>query len=487
MMKYTWPGAVLFSCAFLLLYVIPSSLYASQRALSLAGIPKQQTLIAAIAKPTTAIPSRTASIYAGIPVGLTEAGDPYVGDPAAPITLHEYSDLLCPFCKRHFEQTYPVLLDKYVRSGQVRFVFHQFPIVNLHPTAAIAAAATLCVAQQNPAAFWVMHDQLLLQQEHWRPLTNPRAYLAKLASEVGASLQRYQRCMADDQVHSTVQQKVTAGAALGFNATPSFQIDPAGDQPTAQLVGALPADTFVQWFDALIAGKELPKAVEPPKAELPFWAQPAGLAPDPNRPGYTMAGDPFKGATDATITIVEFSDFACPACATHALTVQPTLDQTLIDQGRVRWVFKHFPLREHTHAPLLAVAAECAAQQESFWSMHDQIFTLPERWLTEPTADAVETQLMELAAQLLLDQQQFQQCLGGREAMAAVLRDLQDGQGIIQQTPTFIVLSQDSGTLIKGSRPAPEFITLLHSFMAQSKKGEATAQAKLAAATRLEP
>jgi protein-disulfide isomerase len=240
-------------------------------------------VVAALVAPTIAIPSRTAAIYEGIPVGLTEDGDPYVGDPAAPITLHEYSDLLCPFCKRHFEQTYPVLLDKYVRSGQVRFVFHHFPLVNLHPTAAIAAAATLCVAQQSPAAFWVMHDQLLLQQERWRPLADPRAYLEKLASEVGASSQHYQQCMATDQVHSMVQQKVTAGAALGFNATPSFQIDPAGDQPTAQLVGALPADTFVQWFDALIA-------------------------------------------------IVEFSDFACPACATHALTEDaPTSLPPIID------------------------------------------------------------------------------------------------------------------------------------------------------------
>ena len=83
------------------------------------------------------------------------------------------------------------------------------------------------------------------------------------------------------------------------------------------------------------------------KFELPFWAKPEGLAPDPKRPGFTVAGDPYKGNPKAKTVLVEFADFQCPSCQKHALTSQPEIDKQFVATGQVMWVFKHFPLREH--------------------------------------------------------------------------------------------------------------------------------------------
>ena len=65
--------------------------------------------------------------YEGIQVGFTDEGYPYLGDPNAPVILEEYSDFLCPYCSRHFEQTVPTLIEQYVKTGPVLYVFHDLP------------------------------------------------------------------------------------------------------------------------------------------------------------------------------------------------------------------------------------------------------------------------------------------------------------------------------------------------------------------------
>src|SRR5690606_18551087 len=162
---------------------------------------------------------------------------------------------------------------------------------------------------------------------------------------------------------------------------PSFLFTTADREEDFQLIGAYPADTFAATIDALVAGEEpptdsdaaqepaelpywangggLPPALDRPghtmagdphqghpaaatsdalvageepttasdaaqePAELPYWANGEGLQPDLDRPGYTMAGDQYKGNPDAPLVIVEFSDFQCPSCARHALETQP--------------------------------------------------------------------------------------------------------------------------------------------------------------------
>ena len=91
--------------------------------------------------------------FADIPVGFTEEGFPYRGDPDAPVIVYEYSDYLCPFCGRHTNETMPALLDQFARTGKVKFVFKDFPIEALHPTADFGHLAAICVAEQGAPVF----------------------------------------------------------------------------------------------------------------------------------------------------------------------------------------------------------------------------------------------------------------------------------------------------------------------------------------------
>jgi len=416
----------------------------------------QPTATPVPAKESTAGPAE----YNGIPVGLTSDGHPFIGDPEAPIVLHEYSDYLCPFCGRHFQETYPLLLDEYVASGQVRLVFHDFPIPSLHPTAPIGHQAALCVAEQGPALFWAMHDALFARQSEWNRLPDPTEFAGALAEEIGADPVAYAECMASERTVDAVDASMAAGDALGFNATPSFHLERPADGYTYDIVGAYPIERFREVFDAMIAGEEAPAEPTPEPPKLPYWAD-EGLASDPDRPGFTLAGDPYKGSEDAVLTIVEFSDFQCPACATHALEVQPAIDEQFVVSGTVRWVFKNLPLRMHPLAPAAATAAECAGEQGLFWEMHDLLFDRQADW-AEGDADAA---IEELAAELELDTTAFSACFASRKALERVLPDIYDASGIVTETPTFIAIYGGTGRVLRGSRSVSDFVELLDSMV----------------------
>jgi protein-disulfide isomerase len=397
--------------------------------------------------------------YQGTPVGFTADGHPFRGKPDAPLTLIEYTDYLCPFCERYFSQTLPALLEKYVRTGHVKFVVHDFPLASLHPTAPRGATATLCVAEQGATRFWQMHDALFQAQQQWSRLPDPTAFLAAAARKVGADMPAYEQCMASGRSDARVQQRAAAAQALGFDATPTFQFVQQASGKTYTLAGAQPVDVFVRWIDALLAGKEPPEAKQPDKPELPFWAKREGLAPDPKRPGFTVAGDPYKGKPSARLVVVEFADFECPSCRRHALETQPSLDKRFVETGEVMWVVKHFPLRIHPRAPVAAAAAVCAGDQGKFWEMHHELFERVEQWSTRSDPDAA---LLQLAADIKLDGALFATCLASRQPLEHVLRGLYDGQSVgVRNSPTFILLQSDTARALVGARSAEQFASVL--------------------------
>jgi protein-disulfide isomerase len=240
----------------------------------------------------------------------------------------------------------------------------------------------------------------------------------------------------------------------------------------AAVEGAQPLTRFTEVIDALLAGKEPPAEPAPERAPLPLWATPRGLAPDPARPGYDVAGDAYKGSPQAKVFVVEFTDFQCPACRKHATEVQPALDAEWVKSGRVLWVSKHLPLRMHAQAVLAAVAAECAGEQGRYWEMHDRLFAHQDDW----SGASAETSLPGLARQLGLDPQRFQQCFDGRKALERVLADLYDAQAIVDRVPTFVVLTGGPTGTATGPLPAEGFGKLLQ--QAQSEAQAAAAAAK---------
>ena len=157
------------------------------------------------------------------------------------------------------------------------------------------------------------------------------------------------------------------------------------------------------------------------------------------------------GSDDAPITIIEFSDFQCPACAFFAQTVKPRLEETLIEPGRARFIFYDLPLVAiHPNAFLAARAARCAEDQGQFWNYHDELYRRQAQWGPLPNpAEALEG----LAEEVGMDAREFGACLNSDEHADLVSANLRLAEELrIPGTPT-VLISTDGQT----SRAAPGF------------------------------
>jgi protein-disulfide isomerase len=140
------------------------------------------------------------------------------------------------------------------------------------------------------------------------------------------------------------------------------------------------------------------------------------------------------GPADAKVTIVEFSDFECPACR----IAEPPMRALLkLYEGKVRLVFKHFPLeRMHHHARAGAIAAECAGRQGKFWEFHHELYDHQEEW----TGDKEAERLDAYAKKVGLDAAAWQACRRDPAVDAAVTADYKDGfNAWVGSTPTFFI------------------------------------------------
>ncbi len=166
----------------------------------------------------------------------------------------------------------------------------------------------------------------------------------------------------------------------------------------------------------------------------------------------TATQRPSGGATDAEITILEYSDFQCPFCS-RAVPIMEQIKATYGD--KVNIIFKHFPLGFHENAQKAAEASECARDQGKFWEYHDMLFE-NQNALTVPS-------LKGYAKNLGLDTATFDNCLDSDEKAQKVKDDMAEGQAKgITGTPGFIIQGTDAnGRLmeetISGAQPYPAF------------------------------
>jgi protein-disulfide isomerase len=282
-----------------------------------------------------------------------------------------------------------------------------------------------------------------------------------LAEQTGIDMAVYEACMTSHEMQSVVQERVDAAFARGFNATPSFQVVRSTDNAIFEVIGAQPYEQFAGIVDAALAG-EMPVAAAPqpeqPQQEgIPFWATAEGWQPDPDRPGYNMAGDEYRGDVNAPLTVIEFSDFQCPFCGRHNAETQPALDEKYVDTGKVLWVYKHFPLNIHPQAPAAGVAAECGAEQGKFWEMHAALFGSVEEWSIDEPTDV----FISVATEVGLDADAFATCLSDPEIQARVDSDMAEGAQFVQGTPTFIIVRGQEGSIIPGALPEATFSEVL--------------------------
>jgi protein-disulfide isomerase len=165
------------------------------------------------------------------------------GDPDAPITLIEYTDFQCPYCSRHFQQTYPRIVEQYVDTGVVQYVFKDFPLTQIHPQALKASEAARCAMDQG--AFLEMHDIIFNRQQEWGG-ADPIEVFTGYAGELDLDTDAFSECLVSDQHEAAVIADLQEGVALGVTGTPSFFIN------GYSLTGAQPFEVFQRMIDSLI-------------------------------------------------------------------------------------------------------------------------------------------------------------------------------------------------------------------------------------------
>jgi protein-disulfide isomerase len=161
------------------------------------------------------------------------AGAPVRGNPNAPVTIVEFSDFHCPFCRR----AHPVIQQLLAKYGdRVRLVYKDMPLDNLHPNARAASEAGLCAAAQGK--FWEFHDKLFASDPDSSPAT-----LNRLAQEVGIDVAPFEACYKERRFKAQVEASVQDGSRLGVTGTPTFFIN------GRNVTGALPLESFAKVVD----------------------------------------------------------------------------------------------------------------------------------------------------------------------------------------------------------------------------------------------
>jgi protein-disulfide isomerase len=156
------------------------------------------------------------------PTGQTPEGYYYKGQPNAPVTVIEYSDFQCPFCAR-FATIQALTIDqKYVETGKIKYVFHDYPLQQ-HANAIPSAQAARCAGDQG--AFWPMHDLLFANQAQWENLAQPVAQFTAYAEQLKLNSTTFTQCMTSGKYAAAIQQAQQEGDQIQIPGTPTFVID----------------------------------------------------------------------------------------------------------------------------------------------------------------------------------------------------------------------------------------------------------------------
>jgi protein-disulfide isomerase len=167
------------------------------------------------------------------------------------------------------------------------------------------------------------------------------------------------------------------------------------------------------------------------------------------------ATDGFQGFTvgsdSAPVEVTEYSDFECPYCAQFAAVQMPTIREQLIGTGKVRWRYRDFPLPSHRHSRLASHAAHCAAEQDKFWEMHDELF-FNHSWAQR---DRDPSRLFrDFAARIGLDVRAYDACMESGRYGGRIEASRQEGERMgVNGTPTFFI----NGRPYQGSRSSDGF------------------------------
>lgn len=181
--------------------------------------------------------------------------DPVLGDKNAKVTLIEFSDYECPFCKRHFEQVYPSLKKDYIDTGKVKMVFRDYPLPFHDPMATFEANAANCAREQGgDSAYFKFHDAIFTKtKSNGNGLTKEEVY--QFAADLSLNQTNLRSCADSLKYEEEVKKDMADGSAAGVSGTPAFFIgksDPSGTITGQLVVGAQPYSAFQAVIDPLL-------------------------------------------------------------------------------------------------------------------------------------------------------------------------------------------------------------------------------------------
>jgi protein-disulfide isomerase len=381
---------------------------------------------------------------------------PVKGPKDSKVTIVMWSDFQCPFCSR-VEPTIDQIMKAYPKD--VRVAFKQLPLP-FHDKAHLAAEASLAAKEQGK--FWEMHDKLFANQQDLG-----RDGLERRAQEIGLNMKKFREALDTGKFKAKVDAEQAEGNKIGANGTPAFFIN------GKSLSGAQPFESFKAKIDAALADAEalmkqkriplkavydeIMKGAKDQAAPPPAAARGGGEEEDKTVYNVDPGNGPSWGSPGSPVTIVEFSDFQCPFCSRVIPTVKKIKENFA---GKVRIVWRNFPLPMHPDAPLAAEAALAANAQGKFWEMHDKMF--------ENQRALDRASLERYATEIGLDLGRFKADLDGNRYKAAVQADQQYGQSLPgggMGTPTFFI----NGHKIAGAYPYETFEKAIKDALAKKK------------------
>ena len=179
-----------------------------------------------------------------------------------------------------------------------------------------------------------------------------------------------------------------------------------------------------------------------------------------------IAKEPFKGAPNAKVALIEFSDFQCPFCSRYDKDTYPQILKDYVDTGKVKYVWRDMPLDFHQNAEKAAEAAHCAGEQGKFWEMHDRLFANQQ--------NIAAADLPKHAEALGLNSALFQDCLDSGRYASDIKKDIAAANDAgVNGTPTFMIgVVQPNGSVkvmkkLVGAKPYAEFKSALDSLLTQ--------------------
>jgi len=191
-----------------------------------------------------ALPARATQDTTSVPGDLMVA-QRTKGDSSAPITIYEFSDFQCPYCRKFWETTLPAIEHEYLATGKARLIFINFPIPQLHPNAQAAHHFAMCAARQN--RFWQVHDLLFRYQKEWEKLKDPANYFRRLADSAALEGRALTQCTTQHAEEWLVQAEAAEAARLRIAGTPAFVIN------GGLLPGAAPIEAWRPILDSIYA------------------------------------------------------------------------------------------------------------------------------------------------------------------------------------------------------------------------------------------